>query len=939
MKRATLALVLATMAVTGLSCKLNDYCLECGKGDAGGDGSGGDAGSDGSGSDSGTCVPTGDEICDGKDNDCDGLIDEGVLPMVGQLCANQMGECAGGVYECTPTYHCSTTVNRPCTGPTDQTTCPTGETCKPDDKSTDSLTCSKNPSPEVCDGKDNNCNGIIDETDPGGGGKCANGPTGGACVQGVNHCTGPCVNMADGCTGTDSVTCVGYIGPTPEQCDYVDNDCDGNIDEDLTNLGTCGTSNVGQCKFGSLQCVDVGATMTASIVCVGAVLPQPEICNGLDDDCDGSIDETFNLSSDPLNCGACGNVCGASLPNGGNANWKCVSGTCQIDTCDAGFHDNLNGASDGCEFGPCFTSNSGVEVCDGVDNDCDGTIDEAADIGAAPAICSQQGECSGTVASCPCENTPDTGCNGGTCVTSCSNPSGWECNYQQMNTMFGRAISLDASGNIVPETVCDGKDNDCNGIIDDNQPPMAHDDCYMCKAHPATACLGLTDTTTCPAGDSCVVNLTSCPFTALSCTNGQTGICETSGTYQCDNSNPPLSLTGPAVCNAPAGIAPGSVAETCNNIDDDCDGIIDEGASTGNLPGQNWISIGNGRQMMQYEASRPDASGTSSGVANATTCSQPGVLPWTDVTYPQALAACQAIGATLCTESTWHRVCSAVSAKAQPFAINNSSTSGTMIEAEEYSGIAFAASGGTTRSWVEDETPGFSGISDMEAQPTGNVPIGSANGGAPRLDYTVTFPAAGTYRVFLHMFANTNNGGSFFSAYSGLGASAPATPIVTYKNTAAATWQWIAPSGSFAVGGAGTQTISLYMGDGGVKVDAMFVTTNTGTPTFPGNAPPGLKWAMVGAGYTSGECNDVNLGVGAPVASGSLGNCYATAGASPVYDLSGNVKEWTLAHQPGQNPIRGGAFNNDANGISCPLDFTLADDTFFFPDVGFRCCR
>ena len=58
-----------------------------------------------------------------------------------------------------------------------------------------------------------------------------------------------------------------------------------------------------------------------------------------------------------------------------------------------------------------------------------------------------------------------------------------------------------------------------------------------------------------------------------------------------------------------------------------------------------------------------------------------------------------------------------------------------------------------------------------------------------------------------------------------------------------------------------------------------------------------------------------------------------------MFDLSGNVKEWTLAHVPGENPIRGGASNNTGEGISCPLTFALADDAFFFPNIGFRCCR
>ena len=83
-----------------------------------------------------------------------------------------------------------------------------------------------------------------------------------------------------------------------------------------------------------------------------------------------------------------------------------------------------------------------------------------------------------------------------------------------------------------------------------------------------------------------------------------------------------------------------------------------------------------------------------------------------------------------------------------------------------------------------------------------------------------------------------------------------------------------------------------------------------------------------------GDQDDILIG-------GDRASCYANWGAATarVNDLSGNVKEWTLARQPGANPIRGGASNNEAAGISCGLAFTLADDSFFFPNVGFRCCR
>src|SRR6185369_4218488 len=241
-----------------------DYCLNCETGDGGH----GDGGS-GSGSDGGEkmdamvdagCIPTGGEICDGKDNDCNGLVDDGVLPGVGDLCPNQMGECAGGVQQC---------VNG-------------------------ALKCTKAASPEVCDGKDNNCNGTADEGDPGGGAKC--GTDLGECIAGQYHCNAQ----------TGMVECFGFVDHTgdPELCDGKDNDCDGNFDENIGSLGNCGpTTNNGECNIGSLMC------QGGSPVCVGAVFAKFETCNNLDDDCDTNVDEIFNKGTDVTNCGSCGNVC------------------------------------------------------------------------------------------------------------------------------------------------------------------------------------------------------------------------------------------------------------------------------------------------------------------------------------------------------------------------------------------------------------------------------------------------------------------------------------------------------------------------------------------------------------------------------------------------------------------------------------------------------
>ncbi len=895
--KALLAAALLALA----ACNVNDYCLNCAKGDGGGsgDGSGSDgSGSDGSGSDgSGACVPTGPEICDGKDNDCNGQVDDNPVD-ANQPCANQMGACAGGVTVC------------------DQGT----------------LKCTKNPSPEVCDGIDNNCDGQIDDGDPGGGGFCGSGV--GDCMKGVNHCI----------NGT--VQCFGAVGPQPEVCDARDNDCDGNFDEGLTNLGTCGTSNVGQCHFGTLMCQG-GAT-----VCVGAQGPLFEVCNNVDDDCDGMVDEGYDTQTDPQNCGSCGNVC--NLPH---ANAACSAGGCVIGSCQAGYHDNNGIAADGCEFGPCFIS--GVEVCDGVDNDCDGNVDE--DVGTPPAICATQGECAGTVA-------------------SCQGAGGWVCNY-------GSTVSTDGMGNIIPETSCDGLDNDCNGTIDDHQPNKGQ-----------------------------------------ACDDGKLGACKGTGSFTCD----PNNLNGPAICTITTmGASP--QPESCNNLDDDCDGVVDNPTTPGVYPaaspGLEWIDIGGGHQMMKYEASKPDAiatdegnvvttdcgatstvaaggateSGTTAtvtttaahgllagkvvvisgvGVAgyngtfavasivsptrftvtapaglgtsgNGTvkpvcpTCSQATKIPWTNVTYPQALAACQAVGATLCTEQQWHRTCSVIAPTTYPIVLPSTGTITQVVEAEDYFAITSAVDstevnppGPTSHAWVEDYSPGFSGISNMQAIPDNgsNIANGSVIGNAPHLDFQFNFQKASTYKIWA-LINSPNTNANRIAVTIDNAVIGNNNRITTTANNA---WQWIQAVQTFTLT-AGIHTVQVYMVKDGVRIDAIEVTDGNATPTGPGN-PAGHEWAYATNPdtYQPTTCNghDFDATQDATIPTGSLANCYANdAAASHAFDMSGNVKEWTLARQPGENPIRGGSSNNTDIGISCPLNFTLADDTFFITNVGFRCCR
>ncbi len=103
----------------------------------------------------------------------------------------------------------------------------------------------------------------------------------------------------------------------------------------------CDSGLPGVCAAGTLECGKDDEPR-----CVADVEPgtQEEICDGLDNDCDGVVDNGFDLQTDLANCGRCGNPC--SLPN---ATPQCVDGACKIATCDAGFAHCSSSEEDGCE--------------------------------------------------------------------------------------------------------------------------------------------------------------------------------------------------------------------------------------------------------------------------------------------------------------------------------------------------------------------------------------------------------------------------------------------------------------------------------------------------------------------------------------------------------------------------------------------------------------
>jgi hypothetical protein len=233
------------------------------------------------------------------------------------------------------------------------------------------------------------------------------------------------------------VVFVGFLGVLLLIC----NGCNGSDGCEENTRETCyagpaGTENVGICRAGWRECIDGSYGE-----CEGEVVPsasEADLCDGLDNDCDGVVD---NVAVSPA-CGKQIGVCSGSKKSCVDGGWK----DCTDEDYRAHAVDTLCSGTDGpdcCQSstGGCYTQQESMEHCDSLDNDCNGAIDDASD-GTCTCV-------NGDVADCPREENPNEG----------------ECVEGLYNCVDGKLLKDDVCVEPITE-LCDGKDNDCDGTVD-----------------------------------------------------------------------------------------------------------------------------------------------------------------------------------------------------------------------------------------------------------------------------------------------------------------------------------------------------------------------------------------------------------------------------------------------------------------------------------------
>ncbi len=379
------------------------------------------------------------EVCNNKDDDCDGIVDN-FKETCQATCGAGSRTCTAGQWsQCQsnrgPQPETCNNIDDDCNGTVDenlnrncQTACGNGtETCAFGRW----VNCTApQPQREVCDGRDNNCDGQVDENV-------------------TIECQAQCGTGLKKCVNGNWTACQSSQQPVPEDCNNRDDDCNGKVDDGLTR--SCATA----CGNGSETCVQ------GRWVNCNAKQPKPEDCNGQDDDCDGLIDEQLQRE--------CSTRCGKGTQ-------ACIQG----------------------DWSTCSAPRPSTEICDGRDNDCDGQVDVGA-------------------------TCPGGTCVKGVCFRSCTQecPNGYSCDKQAKICRPKTCNPVCADGTVCLQGRC--VDADCS------KPESGCPSGQVCQNSRCTRdlCLGVE----CASEQFCEPTTGTCRHSCaqVSCPVGQScknGVCE-----------------------------------------------------------------------------------------------------------------------------------------------------------------------------------------------------------------------------------------------------------------------------------------------------------------------------------------------------------------------------------------------------------------------------